>query len=128
MMLRKSASPGMQRLNGESIMSTSSSDTRKGILTTIPQGRGLGLQLGRDKNTTKTNKIEGRDYPSNKPFYSGSDLVGLIERARYGFLPLSCAARYGISRLVDSRNCYEIIQRGFVIPRSNNNHERIRYS
>jgi DNA polymerase elongation subunit (family B) len=25
--------------------------------------------------------------------------------------------------LVDSRNCYELIQRGFVIPRSNNNHE-----
>ena len=72
--------------------------------------------------------IEGRDYPSNKPFYSGSDLVGLIERGRYGFLPLSCGARYGISRLVDSLNCYEIIQRGFVIPRSNNNHERILYS
>ena len=31
-----------------------------------------------------------------------------------------------MNRLVDSRNCYELIQRGFVIPRSNNNHERIR--
>ena len=41
-------------------------------------------------------------------------------------LPLSSAARYGMNRLVDSRNCYELIQRGFVIPRSNNNHERIR--
>ncbi|MDP9289023.1 MAG: hypothetical protein M3P08_12610, partial [Thermoproteota archaeon] len=35
-------------------------------------------------------------------------------------------ARYGISRLIDSRNCYELIQRGFVIPRSNNNNERNR--
>ena len=34
--------------------------------------------------------------------------------------------RYGISRLIDSRNCYELIQRGFVISRSNDNHERIR--
>ena len=28
--------------------------------------------------------------------------------------------------MIDSRNCYELIQRGFVIPRSNNSHERIR--
>jgi DNA polymerase elongation subunit (family B) len=28
--------------------------------------------------------------------------------------------------LIDSRNCYELIQRGFVISRSNNNNERIR--
>jgi DNA polymerase elongation subunit (family B) len=31
-----------------------------------------------------------------------------------------------MTRLVDSRNCYELIQRGFVISRSNNNQERIR--
>src|SRR5712692_8563674 len=31
-----------------------------------------------------------------------------------------------MSRLVDSRNCYELIQRGFVIPRSKNSHECIR--
>src|SRR3989442_12414992 len=31
-----------------------------------------------------------------------------------------------MNRLVDSRNCYELLQRGFVIPRSNDNHERIR--
>ncbi|MGB6673354.1 MAG: DNA polymerase domain-containing protein [Candidatus Nitrosopolaris sp.] len=28
--------------------------------------------------------------------------------------------------MVDSRNCCELLQRGFVILRSNNNHERIR--
>ena len=53
-------------------------------------------------------------------------MEAVIERSRFGFLPLSLAARYGMNRLVDSRNCYELIQRGFVIPRSNNNHERIR--
>ena len=45
------------------------------------------------------------------------------------------ASRYGINRLIDSRNCYELIQRGFVISKNNhssgsknnnNNHERIR--
>ncbi len=88
-------------------------------------GLGLGLDIGRDKKTDKPNKIEGRVYLNNKSFHSDLDMVGLIERARYGFLPLSSAARYGMNRLVDSRNCYELLQRGFVIPRSNNNHERI---
>ena len=33
-----------------------------------------------------------------------------------------------MNRLIDSRNCYELIQRGFVIPKNNNssNHEHIR--
>jgi DNA polymerase elongation subunit (family B) len=89
-------------------------------------GLGLDLHLGRDKNTDKTDRIEGRVYLSNKSFRSDLDLVGLIEKAQFAFLPLTLAARYGISRLIDSRNCYELIQRGFVIPRSNNNNERIR--
>jgi hypothetical protein len=74
----------------------------------------------------KTKKIEGRICLNNKSFHSDLDLAGLIEKARFGFIPLSLAARYGIGRLIDSRNCYEIIQRGFAIPRSSNNHERIR--
>jgi DNA polymerase elongation subunit (family B) len=86
-------------------------------------GLGLDLHLGRDNNT---NKIEGRVYLNNKSFHSDSELAGLIEKTRFGVLPLSLAARYGISRLIDSRNCYELIQRGFVISRSNNNNERIR--
>jgi DNA polymerase elongation subunit (family B) len=84
---------------------------------------GLDLQIGRDNNT---NMIEGRVSPSNKSFRSDLDLVGLIEKARFGFVPLSLAAHYGISRLIDSRNCYELIQRGFVIPRSIHNREGIR--
>jgi DNA polymerase elongation subunit (family B) len=87
---------------------------------------GLDLHVGRDKQTNKANKIEGRVYLSNKSFPNDLDLVGLIEKARFGFLPPSLAARYGISRLIDSRNSYELIQRGFVISRANNNHERIR--
>jgi DNA polymerase elongation subunit (family B) len=87
---------------------------------------GLDLHFVRDKNTNKTNKIEGTVYLSNRSFHSDLELAGQIEKARFGFLPLSLAARYGVSRLIDSRNRYELIQRGFVISRSNNNHERIR--
>jgi DNA polymerase elongation subunit (family B) len=64
-------------------------------------------------------------------------LAGLIERSRFGFVTLEMASRYGINRLIDSRNYYELIQRGFVISKNNhsggnsknnnnNNHERIR--
>ncbi|CAN5472516.1 hypothetical protein BH18THE2_BH18THE2_34320 [soil metagenome] len=55
-------------------------------------------------------------------------LPGLIELCRFGFLPLDLAAKYGMNRLIDSRNCYELIQRGFVIPKNNNssNHEHLR--
>jgi DNA polymerase elongation subunit (family B) len=86
---------------------------------------GLNLQLGRDENTNKRNKIVGRVYLNNKSFHNDSELVGLIETARLGVFPLSLAAR-SISRLIASRNCYELIQRGFVISRSSNNHECIR--
>jgi DNA polymerase-2 len=54
--------------------------------------------------------------------------AGLIELCRFGFLTLDLAAKYGMNRLIDSRNCYEIIQSGYVIPKrgSLNNHEHIR--
>src|SRR2546429_8080703 len=57
---------------------------------------GLDLQLGRDKTI---NKIEGRVYLGNKLFHSDLDMVGLIEKARFSFLPISLAARYGMNRL-----------------------------
>ena len=41
--------------------------------------------------------------------------MGLIEKARFACLPPGLAARCKISRLIDSRNCYELINRGFVI-------------
>ena len=54
--------------------------------------------------------------------------AGLIELCRFGFITLDLAAKYGMNRLIDSRNCYELIQRGFVIPenKTNHHHEHIR--
>ena len=82
--------------------------------------------LEETRRPIRQTRLKEGSISATSRFTSDLDLVGLIERARFGFLPLSLAARYGISRLIDSRNCYELIQRGFVIPRSNNNHERIR--
>jgi hypothetical protein len=61
-------------------------------------------------------------------YFDEFGFAGLIERARFGFLPLDKAAKYSINRLIDSRNCFELIQRGFVIPSrfGGSNHEHIR--
>jgi hypothetical protein len=63
-----------------------------------------------------------------KAYFDEFGFAGLIERARFGFLPLDKAAKYSINRLIDSRNCFELIQRGFVIPSrsGSGNHEHIR--
>jgi DNA polymerase elongation subunit (family B) len=78
---------------------------------------GIDIKLGR---TDKRNAIEGRVYLG-----SFDNIVGLIEKTRFACLPLSLAANFSISCLIDSRNCYELIQRGFVISRTHKL-ERIR--
>jgi hypothetical protein len=39
---------------------------------------------------------------------------------------LDLAAKYSINRLIDGRNCFELIQREFIIPSRGNNHEHVR--
>ena len=85
-----------------------------------------------------TQIIKGRismssSYYRHSTFFDQFGLAGLVERARFGFLPLGMAAKYGINRLIDSRNCYELLQKDFVISNNkagirnnNNNHEHIR--
>ena len=89
---------------------------------------GLDMPIGTDEDSSnRTKRISGRVYLINNSGQKVLDITGLIERARFSFLPLGPAARYGINRLIDSRNCYELIQRGFVIPGSTQyQHEPIR--
>jgi DNA polymerase elongation subunit (family B) len=104
---------------------------------------GLELNLGREKMKTALltslkrpgrHWIKGRLIISSKTanrYSSALDkygFAGIIELSRFGFVTLDDAAKYGINRLIDSRNCYELIQRGYVIPKrgSSNNHEHIR--
>jgi DNA polymerase-2 len=78
--------------------------------------------------------IKGRLAISSKTVNRYSSILdrfgfaGLIELCRFGFLPLDLAAKYGMNRLIDSRNCYELIQRGYVISKKGNSskHEHIR--
>jgi DNA polymerase elongation subunit (family B) len=85
----------------------------------------IDVELGRDKTNKwdKRNSVEGRIYFDGDSFRG---VVDVIEKCRFACLPLGLAASYSISRLIDSRNCYELINRGFVISRSSNRQESIR--
>jgi DNA polymerase elongation subunit (family B) len=78
------------------------------------------FNLGRHGD--KITFIQGRVCLDSKSFHLDLDLPALTERAKFGFLPLQLASRYGMNRLIDSRNCNEMIQRDFVIPASRNNY------
>jgi DNA polymerase elongation subunit (family B) len=93
---------------------------------------GLQLDLGREKIKTillsslkhsGRHWIKGRLVISEKTANRYSSVLdrygfeGLIELCRFGFVTLDLAAKYGMNRLIDSRNCYELIQRGYVIPK-----------
>src|ERR687892_327335 len=56
-------------------------------------------------------------------------LVEMVEKARFSYLPLKLASKYGMLRLIDSRITYELIKRNFVVPKKNTvsqHHEEIR--
>jgi DNA polymerase-2 len=104
---------------------------------------GLELSLGREKvnlglltsfERPGRHWIKGRLAISSKTVNRYSSILdrfgfaGLIELCRFGFLPIDLAAKYGMNRLIDSRNCYELIRRGYVISKKgkSSNHEHIR--
>lgn len=43
-------------------------------------------------------------------------VAGLVERARFSFMPMGLATRRLSNRSIDSRNCFELMQRGYAIP------------
>jgi DNA polymerase elongation subunit (family B) len=80
---------------------------------------GLDLNLGRICINSSYRKTT---------YFDQFGFAGLIEQARFGFLPLDKAVKYSVNRLIDGRNCFELIQRGFVIPfrGGGSNHEHTR--
>jgi DNA polymerase elongation subunit (family B) len=56
-------------------------------------------------------------------------LVEMVEKARFSYLSLELASKYGMLRLIDNRITFELIRRNFVVPRKNavaQHHEEIR--
>jgi len=51
--------------------------------------------------------------------YTSDDwgITGLVERSRFAFLPMGMATRWKSNRSIDSRNSFELMERGYAIPR-----------
>jgi DNA polymerase elongation subunit (family B) len=100
------------------------------------QKLGLDLHLGREDEVAISAPlkhpglqwIKGRLSLNNYSALYNYGFAGLIERCRFSFLTLDLASKNGMNRLIDSRNCFELIERGFVIPPKNkqSNHEHVR--
>lgn len=91
----------------------------------------LNLELGREAvDLMKLGKplpywFRGRvvlDYS----FFEDYGIAGLVERARFSAVPPGIASRWTANRVIDSRNCYELLSRDYVIPRNLGGYEYIR--
>ena len=84
------------------------------------QGRDDNDDTNHYSNTLENPRMIGRICISSNyrktTYFDEFGFAGLIERARFVFLPLEMTAKYSINRLIDSRNCFELIQKDFVIP------------
>jgi DNA polymerase elongation subunit (family B) len=87
------------------------------------QRRRVNLQLGReDADFQRLKKLmpygfRGRvllDYDYFRTF----GVAGLVERTRFSVLPPNLASSWTANRVIDSRNCYELLKRNYVIPRN----------
>ncbi len=48
---------------------------------------------------------------------SKAGLAWLVERARFSFLPLGLAARWSSNKVIDSRNAFALISKGYAVPK-----------
>ena len=96
---------------------------------------GLNPQLGRERvDVNEIRKplpywVRGRvalDYNQFGCTFDEWGVAGLVERARFSFLPPGIASRWTSNRVNDSRCCYELLKRGYVIPKNRGYFEYIR--
>lgn len=96
---------------------------------------GLNPQLGREEVDINAIRkplpywVRGRvalEYNHFGCTFDEWGVAGLVERARFSFLPPGLASRWTSNRVNDSRCCYELMKRGYVIPRKTGYFEYIR--
>jgi DNA polymerase family B len=67
---------------------------------------------------------------STRDAVSDNDIVQLVEKSRFSYLPLRFSSKYGMIRLIDSRITFDLLQRDFVIPARlktvSKHHEQVR--
>jgi DNA polymerase elongation subunit (family B) len=84
--------------------------------------KGLGLQLGREPaDPTKTQKPYTQAFPGRVALslddYCHYGMAGIVERSLFSMVPPGLASRWAAGRLIDSRQCFEALRRGILIPR-----------
>jgi DNA polymerase elongation subunit (family B) len=92
---------------------------------------GLTIELGRE---SPESPLFGKGVPYRAPgrvlldryTYEEIRLPGVVETSRFSVLPPGLASRWTANRLIDSRNCYELTRRGYVIPRNQGYYEYVR--
>ena len=91
---------------------------------------GLDLQLGRENWKTSLRNltlygVSGRVFLEYS-YFQESGIAGLVELSRFSVMPPSVASRWTANRVIDSRNCFELVRRGYVIPRNVGCYEFVR--
>lgn len=91
----------------------------------------LDLSLGRESATLENKLKSLRCWHHGRVFLDygcieNYGIAGLVERSRFSVLPPSIAARWTANRIIDSRNCYELLKRGHVIPKNMGGYAYIR--
>ncbi|MEM2789826.1 MAG: 3'-5' exonuclease [Candidatus Bathyarchaeia archaeon] len=84
---------------------------------------GLKLKLGReDADRLGLNRLlpyahMGR-VPLNLETFLSVGVAGIVELSRFSLAPPGLAARWPAGKIIDSRQCYEAVKRGIIIPQS----------
>jgi DNA polymerase elongation subunit (family B) len=59
-------------------------------------------------------------------YFNTFGIVGLVERSRFGMLPPCLASKWTANKTIESKNCYELLQRGYAIPKKEGYYEYVR--
>lgn len=78
------------------------------------QRHGIHPQIGRGKDQRPF--AAGR-IPCSLDFHIEYGVCGVVERARFSIVPPRLCVDWPAGKLIDSRQCYEALKRGLLIPR-----------
>lgn len=108
-------------------------DERDPDIIICPKCDQIGLDLFKEAGITFARYVEDGEQVRSQGSWGGRIIVGeriighptelwgiagMVERARFSFLPLGLASRWLSNRSIDSRNCYELARMGYAIPKS----------
>jgi len=86
-------------------------------------GNGIPFDLGRcgDSDQVRTQGSFAGRIMLGDVFYGFSadewGIAGLIERTRFSFAPMGLSTRWLSNKSIESRSCFEMLERGYAIPR-----------